>query len=54
MSSALGKIFEIDFYTKKSNIISIGHDNPQGIFLTQIVIQYFQLNMVQKEEMSLI
>jgi hypothetical protein len=32
MSSALGKIFEIDFFTKKSNIISIGHDNPQGIF----------------------
>ena len=31
MSSALGKIYEINFYTKESNIISIGHDNPQGI-----------------------
>ncbi len=31
MSSALGKIFEINLDTKESNIISIGHDNPQGI-----------------------
>jgi len=31
MSSTLGKIYEINFYTKESNIISIGHDNPQGI-----------------------
>jgi len=31
MSSPLGKIYEINFYTKESNIISIGHDNPQGI-----------------------
>lgn len=31
MLSALGKIYEINFYTKESKIISIGHDNPQGI-----------------------
>lgn len=31
MTSALGKIFEIDLLSKESNIISIGHDNPQGI-----------------------
>ena len=31
MISALGKIYEINLYNKKSKIISIGHDNPQGI-----------------------
>ena len=32
MSSTLGKFYEIDINTKKANIISIGHDNPQGIY----------------------
>ena len=32
MNSSKRKIFEIDFNSKNSNIISIGHDNPQGIF----------------------
>ena len=36
MSSALGKIFEINLLTKKSNVISIGHDNPQGIIYDSI------------------
>ena len=36
MTSSLGKIFEIDFNSKNSNIISIGHDNPQGIFYDSI------------------
>ncbi len=36
MTSALGKIFEIDINSKESNIVSIGHDNPQGIFYDSI------------------
>ncbi|WP_075522627.1 PQQ-dependent sugar dehydrogenase [Candidatus Pelagibacter communis] len=31
MNSFLGKIYEIDLKTKELKIISIGHDNPQGI-----------------------
>ena len=31
MTSYLGKIYEINFYNKESNVISVGHDNPQGI-----------------------
>ena len=32
LKSYLGKIFEINTKTKEIKIISIGHDNPQGIF----------------------
>ena len=31
MTSYLGKIYEINFYNKESNVISVAHDNPQGI-----------------------
>ena len=36
MTSALGKIFEIDVKNKFSNIISLGHDNPQGLYYDKI------------------
>lgn len=36
MKSALGKIFEIDIENKSSNIISLGHDNPQGLYYNKI------------------
>ena len=36
MKSGLGKIFEIDVENKFSNIISLGHDNPQGLYYDKI------------------
>ena len=32
MSSKLGKIFQINTQNAEANIISLGHDNPQGIY----------------------
>lgn len=32
LDTEFGKIFELDLNTKEIKIISIGHDNPQGIF----------------------
>ena len=32
MESALGKIFEIDINNGNADIISLGHDNPQGLY----------------------
>ena len=36
MESALGKIFEINVDNGKSDIISLGHDNPQGLYYDKI------------------
>lgn len=36
MESTLGKIFEINIFNKTSNIVSIGHDNPQGILYDKL------------------
>ena len=30
------KIFEINIFNKTSNIVSIGHDNPQGILYDKL------------------
>jgi len=34
LKTEFGKIFELDLNTKKLDIISIGHDNPQGVFFS--------------------
>jgi len=36
LDSALGKIYEIEVENKFSNIISLGHDNPQGLYYDKI------------------
>ena len=38
MTSALGKIYEINIYNKKSKIISIGHDNPKELSMIEKMI----------------
>ena len=36
LKSALGKIFEINLDDASANIISLGHDNPQGLYYDKI------------------